>query len=131
GLVATGILTAVEYGIAVFIQLFLREVGGEGFSMDVAGPLGAFKEVGRGVPAAYLFLFLALTGVVRGCAQFFVLQSGAVVREVTNLRLRAMMADKFLGRDEATFESAADLNLYVGECFPRTGQFFYVASLLL
>lgn len=118
--VSSGVLAATDYGIAIFIDVLLKNLGLAPGEAHVADWLGRWNPT-----AGILIILLTMVGMLRGVAQFGVYQGTDLVHEVVNSRLRLLSAYEILKDPSGRFVSAAETNLKVGEIFPKTGMFLF------
>ena len=75
--VSSGFLAATDYGIAIFIDILLKNLGLAPEEAHVADWLGSWNPT-----AGKLIVLLTMVGLLRGIAQFGVYQGNDLVHEV-------------------------------------------------
>ncbi len=116
-----GVLLAfVEVLIAVFIQLFLKNLG-----FKIESDSGLFRFLNKDYSISALMIFLTILGILRAISYLTVSLSASIALESINARLRLLSLRDILLSNSGKFISAADTNAKISEIFPKTSQFFY------
>jgi ABC-type multidrug transport system fused ATPase/permease subunit len=117
------VLSAVELGIAGFLQLFLSSLGILSDSVQLAGAFGIRKLF----PGTLAIGLLAI-GAVRAVAQYLLAYSASVTQENITLRLRRIAIWEMLLHPSRAFVSASSVTTRLSEHFVKASYFAYAGT---
>jgi ABC-type multidrug transport system fused ATPase/permease subunit len=119
-------LSAVEYALAAFIQVFLFNLGYFSRAQVPSAliPLASLSAAG-------LCGMLIAIGAARSVALFLSSYSNEIAQEVASYRLKQATLHEFLMRKGGRFLPASEVNYRIAELYPKTQTFIYCALSLL
>jgi ABC-type multidrug transport system fused ATPase/permease subunit len=117
------VLSAVELGIAGFLQLFLSSLGILSDSVQLAGAFGIRK-----LSPGTLAIGLLAIGAVRAVAQYLLAYSASVTQENITLRLRRIAIWEMLLHPSRAFVSASSVTTRLSEHFVKASYFAYAGT---
>ena len=115
-------LSAVEYGIAGFLQLFLVSLG---YVDPHLVPKWLLPFTGLSIVA--LCLMLLVIGLFRAVALFMSAYSNEIVQEQMNARFRLATIYEMLMIERRDFLSASEVHHRMGEIFPMARHFVFTS----
>jgi len=120
-------LSVVEYGIAVFLMLFLFSLG---FVAHYELP-SWFPFDPRALSPAVIWVSLFLIVIVQAGARIGAYQSKIILTELVNARLKMVLGYTMLKRESLHALPLSEVDFYMAECFPKaTGFVFYCTQLV-
>ena len=126
-LVATIVLAGAEYLIAIWMIVFL-------FILKIVEssklPSWIFFDVNTLSPIT-VFLVLILVGVLRAGSQILSKQSGHALLELVRARLNMIQGYQMLVMDRQRIVPFSQVNMWMGECFPKTADYVLYSSELV
>lgn len=130
-ILASVALSIIEYGVAIFLMVFLFTLG---FVEFATLPTWLPFDV-RNLPAAAIWLSLFVIMVLRGGLQMLSYQSRILLTERTQLRLRMVLGYMVFMKEGPLQMPLSNINLYFSEFFPRAVSFIFhfsqIASFLV
>lgn len=122
GALASIVLATVEVGVAVVLQLLLRNLGLLSKEVDTLPILRGFSLGSTGLGVALLTI-----GLTRALCQFVASQSANVAQEAITARLRRFAIYEMLLHPSRRFVPAAQVNAQVGDLALKSSSFAYLA----
>jgi len=119
-------LAAIELGISVFLQLFLKILGLLSVEVKTAAFVGELMST-----PARLAIGLCILALTRSVTLFLVGQSGNISMEMINARLRRVAVWETLLHPSKRFVPAASVNARIGDLANKASQFCYAGSMLV
>lgn len=119
-IIAGLLLAFVEAQLAIFIQLFLKNLG-----VNIEVSTSFLSVLNDTYTMRELMIVLVCIGVIRGIGQFIVNQSATISLETINARLRLLSLYELLMNRQNRYVSASATNARFGEIIPKTAIFFY------
>lgn len=121
GLLGSLLLAAAEFGVALFIQIFLVALG-----LMNQPPTGLLSELAVSLPMAGLIL--AVVAAVRSVGQYFVIFSSSKSMALMQQRLRLALSGAMLYSPEPP--NTNETHAHLSETFPKSSNFANSASAL-
>jgi ABC-type bacteriocin/lantibiotic exporter with double-glycine peptidase domain len=120
-------LSVIEYGVALFLMVFLFTLGFIDYSQ-----LPKWLPVDmRTVPPMMIWIFLFVLTALRGGLQIFAYMSKTILSQRTHLRLRMLLGYLMMGRDSSHCMPLSEVNLFFSEFFPKTAGFLFHLTQLI
>jgi ABC-type multidrug transport system fused ATPase/permease subunit len=126
GILSGFFLVAVEYAIAIFLQIFLTSI--ELIPVESLDPkLRSFTKLDLSL---ILFGFIVI-GIFRSFSQYLSMHSSVAFNEIINLKLRIISAHQVLFSKYFSQFSPSVIQGYIAEIFPKAGLTLYYTSLCI
>ena len=121
GMLSSLVLAGTEYVIAILLIVFL-------FTLNLVDP----SQIPAWLPLSIwtlsptmILIILVLVGILRAISQLVSRQTGHVVLEFIQARLKMIQGYRMLMAEKQQTVSLSQLNLYMGEYFPKASDYVY------
>lgn len=121
GMLSSLVLAGTEYVIAILLIVFL-------FTLNLVDPsqMPAWLPVSIwSLSPTMILIVLLFVGILRAVSQLVSRQTGHVVLEFVQARLKMVQGYRMLMGEKQHTISLSQLNLHMGECFPKASNYVY------